>query len=118
MASRSRGNAANPEKPATAPAAALVLMKSRLVLFMVRVALPQGLRSACTMLASLPEACQRGEIHVFLRCTLDRTQDFSRSRSGGQRHAQLIGEIERQAHVLVHEAKRKARLVFPLQHHP
>jgi len=29
------GNAVNPEKPATAPTAALVLMKSRLVLFMV-----------------------------------------------------------------------------------
>jgi hypothetical protein len=35
MASRSGGNAVNPEKPAMAPTAALVLMKSRLVLFMV-----------------------------------------------------------------------------------
>ena len=58
------------------------------------------------------------KIHVF-RCGGPFTAlRISRAAArGGQRHAQLIGEVQREAHILVHQAQRKARLVFALEHH-
>src|SRR5467141_1732652 len=62
-----------------------------------------------------PEFHHRGVVEVFLGGAFDVVVRFARGRRGGKGHANLIGEIERQTEILVHEAQRKTRSVFALE---
>src|ERR1700722_13696645 len=64
--------------------------------------------------SAAPEFHDRGIVQVFLRGGFDGGVGGIRSCGGRELDASLLGEIERQAHVLVHQAQGEAGWVFAL----
>src|SRR5713226_1416206 len=63
----------------------------------------------------LPEFHDGGVAEVFLGGALNEVVRFASGGSCGQSDAELIGEVEREAKILVHEAQRETRNVFALE---
>src|SRR3989442_15869801 len=59
-----------------------------------------------------PEAHDGGIVEVFFGSAFDVVVGFAGGGGGGQGDAEQIGEIERQAEILVHETQREARRIF------
>src|SRR5438445_5686350 len=59
-----------------------------------------------------PEAHDGGVVEVFFGSAFDVVVGFAGGGSGWQGDAELIGEIEREAEILVHETQREARRIF------
>src|SRR6202022_1934179 len=65
--------------------------------------------------SSFPEFHDGGVVEVFLGRAFDVVVGFAGGGGGGQGDAELIGEVEREAEILVHEAQREARDVFAFE---
>ena len=63
----------------------------------------------------LPKARHRGVVHILLRRAFYRAIHLTRGGARRKRHADLIGQIERKAEILVHQAQGKARRVILFQ---
>src|SRR5260370_26111736 len=64
-----------------------------------------------------PEAHDGGIVEVFLRAAFHVVIRFAGGGGGRQGNAEQIGEIERQAEILVHESQREAGCVFTFYEH-
>src|SRR5258708_9536655 len=65
--------------------------------------------------SALPKLHDGRVVEVFLGRALDEVVGFAGGGRGGQSNAQLIGEGQRPAQVLVHQAQRETRNVFALE---
>src|SRR5437867_315854 len=88
--------------------------------------LPNRLRSSVTSASgkcisviesasAFPEFHDGGVVEVFLGGAFDVVVGFASGGGGGQGDAELIGKVEREAEILVHEAQREARDVFAFE---
>src|SRR5712692_7205130 len=58
--------------------------------------------------SAFPEFHDRGIVEILLGGALDEVIGFASGGGGGKRDAELIGEVEREAKILVHQAQWKA----------
>ncbi len=65
--------------------------------------------------SAFPEFHDGGIVEVFLGGAFDVVVGFACGGSGGKGDAELIGEVEGEAEILVHEAQRKTRDVFAFE---
>src|SRR5712692_5169749 len=65
--------------------------------------------------SALPEFHDGGIVEVFLGGAFDIIVGFACGGSGGKGDAELIGEVEGEAEILVHEAQRETRDVFAFE---
>src|SRR5256885_6436412 len=65
--------------------------------------------------SAFPESHDRRVVEVFLGNAFDVTVGFTSSGGGRQRNAKLVGEVQREAEILVHEPQRKAGDVFTFE---
>src|SRR5712692_3822388 len=65
--------------------------------------------------SSFPEFHDRGIVEVLFGGAFDVIVGFARGGGGGKGNAQLIGKVQGEAEVLVHEAQGKTRDVFPFE---
>ena len=63
----------------------------------------------------LPESHDRRVVEVFLGRAFDGAVGFAGGSGGWKSDAKLIGEVQREAEILVHEAQRETGNVFPLE---
>src|SRR5882757_4814606 len=62
-----------------------------------------------------PEFHHGGIVQVFFGSSLDVTISFASRGCRGERHSQLIGQVERESKILVHEPQRKTWHVLALK---